>query len=90
MTEAIKGFTEVSKVRLIANKSRKPTGESFVRSERFSIDKAVEVLNSYDQLYDFTHYKVLKVLLNPNVRAALISVKLESRRAWMELVGNGY
>nr|POE52987.1 hypothetical protein CFP56_06849 [Quercus suber] len=46
MNEAIKRFMEVSKVRLIANESRKQTGESFVGGDRFSIDKAVEVLNS--------------------------------------------
>nr|XP_023928324.1 L10-interacting MYB domain-containing protein-like isoform X2 [Quercus suber] len=90
MNEAIKGFMEVSKVRLIANESRKQTGESFVGGDRFSIYKAVEVLNSYDHLYDFTRYKVLKELLNPNVRAAFISMKPERRNAWMELVGNGY
>nr|POF10402.1 hypothetical protein CFP56_56356 [Quercus suber] len=43
MTEAIKRFTEVSKARLIANESRKQTGESFVGGDRFSIEKAVEV-----------------------------------------------
>lgn len=58
MTEAIKRFIEVSKERLIANESRKQTDESYVEGDRFSIDKAVEVLNLYDHLDDFTHYKI--------------------------------
>ena len=52
MTEAIKDFTEVSKARLMSNESRQQTDESFVGGDRFSIDKAIEVLNSYDHLDD--------------------------------------
>ena len=43
MIEVTKGFTEVSKTRLIFNESRQQTGESYVGVDRFSIDKAVEV-----------------------------------------------
>ena len=52
MTEAIKDFTEVSKARLMSNESRQQTDESFVGCDKFSIDKAIEVLNLYDHLYD--------------------------------------
>ena len=52
MTEAIKDFTKVSKARLMSNESRQQTDESFVGGDRFSIDKAIEVLNSYDHLDD--------------------------------------
>ena len=52
MTEAITDFTEVLKARLMSNESRQQTDESFVGGDRFSIDKAIEVLNSYDHLDD--------------------------------------
>ena len=52
MTEAITDFTEVLKARLMSNESRQQTDESFVGCDKFSIDKAIEVLNSYDHLYD--------------------------------------
>nr|POF15402.1 hypothetical protein CFP56_49113 [Quercus suber] len=89
MTEAIKDFTEVSKARLMSNESRQQTGESFVGGDKFSIDKAIEVLNLYDHLDFYAHYKVLKELLNPDSRAAFIAMKPGRRRARMDLVGSG-
>ena len=66
------------------------TGESFVGNDRFFIDKVVEVLNPYDHLDNFTHYKVLKELFNTKARTAFISINPKRRISWMELIGNGY
>ena len=60
--------------------------ESFVGGGRFSIDKAVVMVNSYTYIDHFTYYKVVKELHNPETRAAFFSMTADKREAWMDFV----
>ena len=89
MTKAIKGFTEVSRARLNRSMNSMPQSrESFVGGDRFSIDKAVVVVNSYTDVDHFTYSKVVKELHNPETRAVFFSMMVDRRKAWMDFVGS--
>ncbi|KAL0015304.1 hypothetical protein SO802_002373 [Lithocarpus litseifolius] len=89
MTKAIKGFTEVSRARLNRSIDSMPQSrESFEGGDRFSIDKAVVVVNSYTDVDHFTYCKVLKELHNPETKAAFFSMMTDRRKAWMDFVGS--
>ena len=52
----------------------------------FSMDKAMAILNTIDNVNDLTLFKVLDKLYKPESRATFIMMKLERRRGWMDLV----
>ena len=52
----------------------------------FSMDKAVAILNSIDNVDDLTLFKVLNELHQPESRVTFIMMKLERRWGWMDLV----
>ena len=89
MTKAIKGFTEVSRARLNRSINSMPQSrESFVGGDRFSIDKAVVVVNSYTDVDHFTYCKIVKELHNPETRVVFFSMMVDRRKAWMDFIGN--
>nr|POE73602.1 hypothetical protein CFP56_26963 [Quercus suber] len=61
---------------------------NFTEMSRFSMDRAVEILNSIENVDDFTVFKILKELYNPDSRAAFISSRPDRRRGWADLVGS--
>ena len=52
----------------------------------FSMDKAVAILNSIDNVDDLTLFKVLNELHQPESKVTFIMMKLERRWGWMDLV----
>ena len=52
----------------------------------FSMDKAMAILNTIDNVNDLTLFKVLDKLHKPESRATFIMMKLERRWGWMDLV----
>ena len=52
----------------------------------FSMDKAMAILNTIDNVNDLTLFKVLNKIHRPESRATFIMMKLERRRGWMDLV----
>ncbi|KAK7814297.1 hypothetical protein CFP56_003350 [Quercus suber] len=52
------------------------------------MSRAVEILNSIENVDDFTVFKILKELYNPDSRAAFISSRPDRRRGWADLVGS--
>lgn len=56
--------------------------------DRFSMDRAVEILNSIENVDNFTIFRVLKELHNSDNRAAFILLGSNRRRAWMDLVSS--
>ena len=91
MTKAILGFIEMRKARLNRSTDCTPqSGESFVGGgDRFSIDKAVTLLNKHTDVDHFTYCKVVKELHNPESNVAFFAITIERRRAWIDFVGSG-
>lgn len=56
--------------------------------DRFSMDRAVEILNSIENVDNFTIFKVLKELHNSDNRVAFILLGSNRRRGWMDLVSS--
>ena len=89
MTDAINNFIEMSRQRLSRDsKSRPQSIDSTLGGDRFSMDRAIEILNSIENADDFTVFKILKELHNPDNRANFISLRPDRRRGWMDLVGS--
>ena len=89
MTDAINNFTEMSRQRLSRDSESRPQSvDSTLGGDRFSMDRAIEILNSIENVDDFTVFKILKELHNPNNRATFISPRPDRRRGWMDLVGS--
>lgn len=56
--------------------------------DRLSMDRAVEILNSIENVDNFTIFRVLKELHNSDNRAAFILLGSNRRRGWMDLVSS--
>nr|POE73603.1 hypothetical protein CFP56_26964 [Quercus suber] len=89
MTDAINNFTEMSRQRLSKDSGSRPQFvDTALRGDRFSMDRAIEILNSIENVDDFTIFKILKELYNPDSKAAFISPRPDRRRSWADLVGS--
>ena len=89
MTDAINNFTEMSRQRLSRDSESRPQSvDSTLGGDRFSMDRAIEILNSIENVDDFTVFKFLKELHNPNSKATFISPRPDRRKGWMDLVGS--
>lgn len=87
MTDAIKNLTEVSRQRHNRNSERRRQSvESIGGSDMFSMAKAVDILNSIEDINDFTLFKVIQELHNPESRSAFILMTPDRRRSWMDWV----
>ena len=88
--DAIMEFTDMSRKRRSDkdNNSRKTTVESALVGDRFSMDKAIAILNSIENVDDYTMFKVLNELQKPDSGAAFIMLRSDRRRGWMDLVSN--
>ena len=81
MTDAINNFMELSRQRLSKDSDSRPQFvDSTPGGDRFSMDRAVKILNSIENVDNFTMFKVLKELHNPDNRAAFISLRPDRRR----------
>ena len=68
MTDAINNFTEMSRQRLRRDSESRPQSvDSTLGGDRFSMDRAIEILNSIENADDFTVFKILKELIIPTV-----------------------
>ena len=52
------------------------------------MDKVVAMLNSIENVDDYTIFKVLNELHKPDSKAAFIMLRPERRRGWMDLVSS--
>ncbi|KAK9989536.1 hypothetical protein SO802_029775 [Lithocarpus litseifolius] len=88
MTDAIIEFTDMSRKRRSDKESdsRKETVESAPVGDRFSMDRAVTILNCVENVYNYTMFKVLNELYKPDCRAAFIMLRPDKRKGWMDLV----
>ena len=87
MTDAIKNLTEVSRQRHNRNSERRRQSvESIGGSDMFSMAKAVDILNSIEDINDFTLFKVIQELHNPESRSAFNLMTPDRRRSWMDWV----
>ena len=69
MTDAINNFTELSRQRLSKDSNSRPQSVDFaLGGDRFLMDRSVKILNSIENIDDFTMFKVLKELHNPDSR----------------------
>ena len=90
MTDAIMEFINMSRKRH-SNKdseSQKETVESAPVGDRFSMDKAVTILNNIENVDDYTMFKVLNELHKPDSKVAFIMLRSDRRRGWMDLVSS--
>ena len=88
--DAIMEFTNMSRKRRSDkdNNSRKTTVESALVGDRFSMDKAIAILNSIENVNDYTMFKVLNEPQKLDSRVAFIMLRPDRRRGWMDLVSN--
>ena len=87
VTDVIMEFTKMSRIRHNDKESGSwKTVESVSMRDPFSMDKAMTILNTIDNVNDLTLFKVLNKLHRPESRATFIMMKLERRRGWMDLV----
>ncbi|KAK9993109.1 hypothetical protein SO802_022812 [Lithocarpus litseifolius] len=90
ITDAIMEFTDMSRKRH-SNKdrdSRKEIVECAPVGDRFSMDKAVTIPNTIENVDDYTMFKVLIKLHKPDSRATFIMLRPNRRKGWMDLVSN--
>ena len=90
MTDAIMKFMDMSMKRR-SNKDidiRKETVEFASVGDRFSMDKVVAILNSIETVDDYTMFKVLNELYKLDSKAAIIMLRSDGRRVWMDLVSS--
>lgn len=52
------------------------------------MDKAIAILNSIENVNDYTMFKVLNKLYKLDSRATFIMLRADRRRGWMYLVNN--
>ncbi|KAK7846149.1 hypothetical protein CFP56_008349 [Quercus suber] len=62
------------------------TVESIWEGDMFSMAKAVNILNSIEDIDDLTLFKVIEELVNPESRSAFILMTPDKRRGWMDWV----
>ena len=79
--DAIMEFTNMSRKRRSDkdNNSRKTTVESALVGDRFSMDKVIAILNSIENVDDYTMFKVLNKLHKSNSKATFIMLKPNRR-----------
>jgi len=90
MTDAIMKFMDMSMKRR-SNKdidSRKETVEFASVGDRFSMDKVIAILNSIENVDDYTTFKVLNELHKFDSKAVIIMLRSDGRRVWMDLVSS--
>ena len=81
MIDVINNFMEMSRQRLNRDSESRPQSvDSALGGDRFFMDRAVEILNSIENIDDFTVFKILNELHNPDNRAAFISPRPDGRR----------
>ena len=69
MTDAINNFTKLSRQRLSKDSNSRPQSVDFaLRDDRFLMDRSIKILNSIENIDDFTMFKVLKEFHNPDSR----------------------
>nr|POF18872.1 hypothetical protein CFP56_25520 [Quercus suber] len=56
----------------------------------FSMAKAVNILNSIEDIDDLTLFKVIEELVNPESRSAFILMTPDKRRGWMDWVSEAF
>uniref|UniRef100_A0A7N2MH40 At2g29880-like C-terminal domain-containing protein n=1 Tax=Quercus lobata TaxID=97700 RepID=A0A7N2MH40_QUELO len=86
MTDAIKNLTEVSRQRHNRKSERRRQSVESIGGSMFSMAKAVDILNSIEDIDDFTFFKVIEELHNPESRSAFILMTPDRRRGWMDWV----
>ena len=86
MTDAIKNLTEVSRQRHNRKSKRRRQSVESIGGSMFSMAKAVDILNSIEDIDDFTFFKVIEELHNPESRSAFILMTPDRRRGWMDWV----
>lgn len=90
MTDAINNLTEESRQRHNRDSERRRQSvESSAGDDMFSMAKAVDILNSIEDIDDFTLFKVLQELHNPETRSTFILMTPERRMGWMDWI-SGY
>jgi len=90
MTNAIMEFTDMSRKRRSDkdSDSQKEIVESVSVGDKFSMDKVVAILNSIENVDNYTMFKVLNELHKPDSKVAFIMLRLDKRRGWMDLVNS--
>ena len=69
MIDAINNFMELSRQRLSKDNNSRPQSVDFaLGGDRFLMDRSIKILNSIENIDDFTMFKVLKELHNPDSR----------------------
>lgn len=91
MTQAIQNFTELLRMRFLARQAKASgiTENMADSSDKFSLEKAIAILNEYKELDAFGFYKVQKELYNLETRIAFMSMTDERKRSWMDIIANG-
>ena len=54
--------------------------------DKFSLEKAFEMLNEYTDLDDDTYFKVQEELCNLNSRIVFITMPDKRKKTWMEFI----
>lgn len=87
ITDVVMEFTDMSRKRRSDkdSDSQKTTVESMPVGDGFSMDKAVTILNSIENVDDYAMFKVLNELQKPDSKATFIMLKPNRRRDWMDL-----
>ena len=90
MTNAIMEFTDISRKRRSDkdSDSQKEIFESMSVGDKFLMDKVVAILNSIENVDNYTVFKVLNELHKPDGKIAFIMLRPDKRRGWMDLVNS--
>ena len=87
LTQGLRDYTELCRARLQARQAKasaKKYSKSVTTDDKFSLEKAFEMLNEYTDLDDDTYFKVQEELCNLNSRIVFITMPDKRKKTWME------
>ena len=90
--QGLRDYTELCRARFQASQAKasaKKFSKSVTIDDKFSIEKAMGMLNEYTDLDDGTYFKVLDELCNLNSRIVFITMADKRKKAWMEFIAKG-
>ena len=90
--QGLRDYTELCRARFQASQAKasaKKFSKSVTIDDKFSLEKAMGMLNEYTDLDDDTYFKVLDKLCNLNSRIVFITMADKRKKAWMEFIAKG-